>query len=177
MSSPTTEEDLFWSLYWTYTRQGAGVARHASVGETFFQMRKRAGRANHSVRRIDALVIKRNAAGADTMMAVEIKVSAADLRKEISTPEKTEAWAQYVDQFYFYVPPHLEALAREVVPPQYGIMVAEGGYFMKIVRRARRNGDKKPLPLDTWRRLAVKLGEYQIEAIQKKRLQRYRDSS
>jgi len=163
MEKPT-EESLFLALCRAQKRQRAAVVRHASVGEVFqYATAGKAGRAQHSVRRIDALVIKRNASKGDVLWAVEIKVSASDLRSEIGDPGKTEAWAQYVNFFYFLVPPELLGLALEIIPPQYGVMV--GSNWCEIKRKARRNPSPLPLPLDTWRRLAGKLGEYQSREI------------
>ena len=155
---------MFKSLFLTHYVTNAATVRHASVGETFAHMQKRAGRAKHSVRRIDALIIKRNAAGEDTFTAVEIKVSLADLRKELLTPEKTNAWAQYVHSFYFFVPPELESVALAEIPKQYGVM---GLRYRRarVLRRAKKNPSPKPLPLDTWRRLAGALGKRQFQDI------------
>lgn len=160
-----TEESLFRGLYWAQYRQGAAVARHASVGEPFtYVTRGHEARAQHGVRRIDALIVKRNVAKGDSLWAVEIKVTPADLRRELEHPEKTEAWAQYVHAFYFLVPPALADTALAEVPKRYGVMVA-GGY-PNILRRATRNPSPLPLPLDTWRRVLAKLGEHQIEQIE-----------
>lgn len=167
MEKPT-EESLFRALYWSQYRQGAAVCRHASVGEPHqYVTRGVANRAQHSVRRIDALVIRRSVAKGDSFWAVEVKVTLADLRRELSTPDKTEAWAQYVHAFYFLVPPSLLDVALAEVPPQYGVMV--GKTFPEVKRRARRNPSPLPIPLDTWRRIVAKLGEHQIEPIEKAR--------
>ena len=157
---------MFRSLYIQQYRQGAAVARHASVGEPYLYATEGRGRAEHSVRRIDALVIKRNLAKGDSLWAVEIKVTAADLRHELAQPEKTAAWAQYVHSFYFLVPDHLGDIALAEVPKQYGVMV--GNVFPQTKRRAQKNPNPAPLPLDTWRRIVAKLGEHQVEKIEAK---------
>lgn len=165
-----TEEELFESLYRCYWRQGASVFRHASVGEAYqYVTRGHENRAQHSIRRIDALVMRRSVAKGDSLWAVEIKVSASDLKNELSTPEKTAAWAQYADAFYFLVPDTLVDLAKDLVPQEYGIMTPANRWSTTIVRRAKKNPNPLPLPMDTWRRLAGKLGDYQMEAIQKKK--------
>lgn len=176
MTEKPTEESLFTALYWSQYRQGAGVARHASVGEPHHTWLAAASeRADHSVRRIDALVIRRNLRGGDTLWAVEIKTSASDLRREIANPDKTAAWARYVHAFYFLVPPALLEIALAEVPKQYGVMLGpepDRYYgFAEIKRRATKNPDPDPLPLDTWRRLAGKLGEHQVEQIARARRQ------
>lgn len=172
MAEKLTEETMFRALYWSQYRQGAAVCRHASVGEPYqYVTRGKGDRAQHSVRRIDALVIRRSVAKGDALWAVEIKVSAADLRHELAQPEKTATWAQYVDAFYFLVAPELLDIALAEVPAQYGVMTASGyayGYA-EIKRRAKRNPAPLPLPLDTWRRITAKLGEHQIEQIERAR--------
>lgn len=162
-----TEAGMFASLYRSQFQQGAAVVRHASVGEPYTYVTDgHADRAQHGVRRIDALVIKRNVAHGDRLWAVEIKVSASDLRREIQSPEKAEAWAQYTHSFYFLVTPELEALALDIIPKRYGVMVTAGyrGTYTRVSRRAANNRAPLPLPLDTWRRLADKLGGLQYEA-------------
>ena len=158
-----TEESMFHGLYWSQARQGAGVARHVSVGEPYLYATKGRDRAEHSVRRIDALVIRRDLAKGDALWAVEIKVTASDLRHEVSQPEKTASWAQYVNAFYFLVPENLAGIAIAEVPKKYGVMV--GTPFPQIKRRAERNPAPLPLPLDTWRRMLSKLGAHQIQEI------------
>lgn len=164
MSAETpTEESMFRGLYLSQFHQGAGVARHASVGEPYlYSSVGKVERAQHGVRRIDALVIKRDVAKGDSLWAVEIKVTAADLRHELAQPEKTAAWAQYVNSFYFLVPDHLGPIALAEVPREFGVMV---GTWPTIKRRAKKNPNPLPLPLDTWRRLAAKLGEHQYDRI------------
>lgn len=158
-----TEESMFRGLYISQFRQGAGVARHASVGEPYlYTTAGKAARAQHGVRRIDALIIKRDLTKGDSLWAVEIKVTASDLRHELAQPEKTASWAQYVNSFYFHVPEYLAAIALAEVPAQYGVMVGE---WPTIKRRAKKNLNPLPLPMDTWRRLAAKLGEHQFDRI------------
>ena len=166
MSEKPTEESLFRSLYWAQYRQGAAVCRHASVGEPYeYVTRGLDQRAQHGVRRIDALVIRRDVAKGDALWAVEVKVTSSDLRNELANPEKTATWAQYVHAFYFLVPPALAEIALSEVPQQYGVMV--GGDYPKVNRRARRNPSPLPLPLDTWRRIVSKLGALQVEPIER----------
>lgn len=161
-----TEGDLFEALYWTQYGQGSATVRHASVGEPHqYVTRGVQARAQHGVRRIDALVIKRNVSKGDALWAVEIKVSAADLRRELSMPEKTLAWAQYTHAFYFLVTGELEALALDIVPKEFGVMVANSASWYRVARRARRNPSPLPLPLDTWRRLAASLGAMQANSL------------
>lgn len=168
-----TEADLFEALYWTQYPQGSATVRHASVGEPHqYVTRGVADRAQHGVRRIDALVIKRSVAKGDALWAVEIKVSASDLRRELANPEKTDAWAQYANAFYFLVTAELELLALEIVPKQFGVMVANSQSWYRVARRAKRNENPLPLPLDTWRRLAGSLGGSQVESIRKARRER-----
>jgi hypothetical protein len=155
-----TEGEMFEALY--NGQLPNAVVRHASVGEPYTWLGPREGRVEHSVRRIDALVIRRNQKGAETLWAVEIKVSASDLRHELKTPEKTEAWAQYVDSFYFLVPPELEIIALAEVPPAYGVMVGHR-WHTEIKRRSKINRSPLPLPLATWRRLAAALGKRQFD--------------
>ena len=169
MTEQPTEEAMFRALYWSQYRQGSATCRHASVGEPYqFVTKGLEVRAQHSVRRIDALVIRRSVAKGDSLWAVEIKVTAADLRHELAQPEKTATWAQYVDAFYFLVPTSLLDLALAEVPAGYGVMVGTIGVHyghVDIKRRAKKNPNPIPLPLDTWRRITAKLGEHQIEKI------------
>lgn len=166
MTEKPTEEGIFRALYYAQYRQGAAVCRHASVGEPYLPSSVgRPERAQHGVRRIDALVIRRDVAKGDALWAVEIKVSAADLRHELASPEKAATWAQYVDAFYFLVSRELLDLALAEVPAGYGVMVASPYGYSEIKRRAKRNPAPSPLPLDTWRRITAKLGEFQVEQI------------
>lgn len=170
MSDKPTEESLFRALYLAQYRQGAAVCRHASVGEPYLPSSVgRPERAQHSVRRIDALVIRRSVAKGDALWAVEIKVSASDLRHELAQPEKAATWAQYVDSFYFLVSRDLLDMALAEVPAEYGVMTASPYRYSEIKRRAKRNPTPTPLPLDTWRRITGKLGEMQVEQIDQAR--------
>lgn len=161
-----TEESLFRSLYYSQLRQGNSAVRHASVGEPHLWGAPKFGRADHSVRRIDALVFRRSSTG-DSLWAVEIKVSLSDLRSELKKPEKTAAWAQYVDSFYFLVPEELRRVALDEIPSPYGVATAgRWGNHFQVVRRAKKNPGPKPLPMDTWRRMAGSLAKIQVEKIE-----------
>lgn len=156
-----TEEQMFRALYRQQQRQMNAVVRHASVGSPYAGWFKDDTR--HSVRRIDALVIKQSG----VMWAVEIKVSVSDLRRELMTPEKSETWAQYVNAFYFLVPRELADVAASEIPARFGVLMG-GAFGTEVVRRAKTNRTPLPLPVETWRRMAEALGRRQLAEIEAK---------
>ena len=163
LQANTSEELLFRQLYSNYSGQNTAVARHISVGEPYPKWV--ANRTDHTIRRIDALIIKRNVTKGDSLWGVEIKTTIADLRDELKNPDKTKTWEQYVNAFYFLVPKELQDIALVEIPAHYGVMVFDKRVSIK--RRAILNKIPIPLPLDTWRRAIEKLGKYQYQAIEK----------
>lgn len=163
-----TEADLFDKLTRQYKAvMSTAVVPHASIGaeswtRDFKHFEKLGGET--SVRRIDALILFR-----EKRWAVEIKVSLQDLKQELANPAKQELWAAHTHSFYFFVAPHLLDYAKEHVPKQYGIMVAdfqrpyqsykgETHYYTEtcyIARRAKKNLTPEEIPYATVRRMGV----------------------
>lgn len=157
-----TEKLLLDALYRQYqqTRVGAAVIRHVPLGIAYKQKGFRADQRNgaeNTIRYIDALVLFK-----DKRWAVEVKVSKADLKKELETPAKSALWRNHTNAFYFLVPPEMVDHATEVIPPGSGILtITENAMGTEIVRRARTNRDPEPLPEEMWRRLGARLGTLQ----------------
>ncbi|MFS0885333.1 hypothetical protein [Aeromicrobium sp. 179-A 4D2 NHS] len=157
-----TEKLLLDALYRQYQqgRLGAAVIRHVPLGLAYKQKGFRADQkqgAENTIRYIDALVLFK-----DKRWAVEVKVSKADLKRELETPAKSVLWRAHTNAFYFLVPPEMVDHATEVIPPGSGILTLDpdsGGTV--IVRRAKTNREPVELPEEMWRRLAARLGQLQ----------------
>lgn len=79
-----------------------------------------------SSRRIDLLAIRawRGKRGHERH-AIEVKVSRADLRRELDQPAKWQAWAAVTHRFYLAVPADLD-LGGLVLPEQWGLITVNG---------------------------------------------------
>lgn len=157
-----TEKRLLDALYRQYQqgRLGAAVIRHVPLGLAYKQKGFRADQRNgaeNTIRYIDALVLFK-----DKAWAVEVKVSKADLKRELETPAKSALWRAHTNAFYFLVPPEMVEHALEVIPKGSGILTLTlDGTGTEIVRRATTNRAPEPLPDEMWRRLGARLGQLQ----------------
>lgn len=81
----------------------------------------------HSTRRIDLLAIRawRGKPKGHERHAIEVKVSRADLRREIDEPAKWQAWADVTHRYYLAVPADLD-LSGLVLPEQWGLYKVDG---------------------------------------------------
>ncbi len=163
--SGQTEADVFARLYAKYATNGDAVCPHLAIGHSTFQRSTDDALpgfvpkdSDRSIRRIDAFIMRRSG----IRWAVEIKVTAADLRQELKRPEKTALWRAHTHSFYYAVPPELEQIALTEVPPEFGVLVA--GSWLRNARRGPKNPTPLPIPDDTWRRLAARHGEIKFRA-------------
>lgn len=96
-------------------------------------------------RRIDVLMIK-----LDARMAIEIKVSRADLLADLADPSKQAPWVRITHQHAYAVPAEMVELALERVPPEHGVISVErksnGYYTVGFARRAKKRKSADPLP-------------------------------
>lgn len=94
-------------------------------------------------RRMDAIAIGCWPSRGLYIHAIEIKVSRTDLRKELRTPEKTDAIAAYCDEFYLATPAGLVKDA-DPVPARWGLIsVGEDG----VAKRDRTSAPINPPPI------------------------------
>lgn len=94
-------------------------------------------RPSGTYRRIDVLLIKTSAFAKPIpfeRIAVEIKVSRADFRRE--TAEKRRAWHALAHRFAYAVPKGL--ISKHEVPPGCGLIEVEHGWPTWTVRAPRR---------------------------------------
>lgn len=149
-----TERTMLGVLHNQYqTKMVTAVVPHAPLGFAGSEVGFSHGNTDTTIRYIDALILFR-----DKRWAVEIKVSAADLRSELANPAKTALWRDHTHSFYYFVAPALVDIALAEVPPSVGVMTVEGRHFTKILRRSLINREAKELPYDTWRRIARRHG-------------------
>lgn len=148
-----SERDLLEVLHWQYQMGMVNaVVPHAPLGlapseRGFFGSDKSA-----TIRFIDALILFR-----DKRWAIEVKVSASDLRRELANVDKVTLWREHTHSFYYLVPPTLADIALAEVPTGFGVMTTQGR-FTKILRRSKVNRTPHELPYDTWRRIARRHG-------------------
>jgi hypothetical protein len=99
----------------------------------------------YSTRRVDLLAIRAwsGRPKGHERHAIEVKVSRADLRRELAQPEKWQAWAAVTHRFYLAVPAALNLDGFEL-PGAWGVLsvTAQG---VRQTRRAPRR-DPEPLP-------------------------------
>lgn len=149
-----TERQMLDVLHSQYqTAMVNAVVPHAPLGLSGSEVGFYANGKASSIRYIDALVLFR-----DKRWAIEIKVSAADLRQELRNPNKTALWREHTHSFYYFVSPDLADLALAEVPKSVGVMTVQGRTFTQILRRSQINREPLELPYDTWRRIARRHG-------------------
>jgi hypothetical protein len=102
------------------------------------------------MRVIDALVLLPNG----RRWAVEIKVTAADLRLEVSRPEKSEPWRRTTHAFYLLVPTVLAPTALAEAPRPWGVLVADNPAFGTRIARRSALGPGEPLDDRSWTAMA-----------------------
>lgn len=71
-------------------------------------------------RHIDALAMGLWPSRGMELVAIEVKVSRADFRRELKQPEKAEELAQYCDRFYIAAPEGMIELSQ--LPPNWGLL-------------------------------------------------------
>ena len=88
-------------------------------------------------RRIDALAIGCWPSRGLYVHAIEIKVSRADLKREIFNPDKAEAIAVHCDEFYIAAPKGVVANVDDL-PPEWGLLEVRGEKTVKVRPGKRR---------------------------------------
>ena len=99
--------------------------KYKSIYRVLSEFPVETGDAKH-VRRIDAFVIENITSHEPkdmTLIGIEIKISKGDLLRD----EKMSEYTNYCDYFYIAVPPELEADARSIISPDWGILLINGG--------------------------------------------------
>jgi hypothetical protein len=77
----------------------------------------------------------------------EIKVSAADWRRELAAPEKAETFARYCRRWWVVMPSQLARESKAELPPTWGLLsVSDRGNITELVKAPAR----KPDPPPTW---------------------------
>lgn len=119
------------------------VAHAAPEWVTFFEVRDGAG---WDRRTADAISMNLWKSRGLTLRGFEVKVSRADLKRELADPAKAEGVARFCDEWYLVVPRGLVKDEAQDVPAGWGIMEAdEAKEGLRTVRAAIRNPE--PLPL------------------------------
>lgn len=104
--------------------------KYKSIYRVLSEFPVETGDAKH-VRRIDAFVIENITSHEPkdmTLIGIEIKISKGDLLRD----EKMSEYTNYCDYFYIAVPPELEADARSIISPDWGILLINGGNIEDI---------------------------------------------
>lgn len=79
----------------------------------------------------------------------EIKVSAADWRRELEQPEKAEDFARFCRRWWIVMPSKLARECKPEVPPAWGLMsVSDKGRVTEVVKAPAR--DPEPVPVWWW---------------------------
>jgi hypothetical protein len=161
MKSGPSEASLLSALDRTYSGQKAFVVSHLSLGDDLSWTpgaRLRPQSEHTTVRRIDAVVMFK-----DRSWAVEIKISRADLNRELANPAKTTLWRRHTSSFYYLVPPELLEYALLKVPTSSGVMSTSPGGRVQVHRRSARNLEPRVWPQVTLLRMMRALGKAQRE--------------
>jgi len=97
-------------------------------------------------RKIDVLVISTWGSRGYERNAIEIKVSASDLKRELDKPEKADWWWAHSHHFWLATPKDLAAKVKDDIPATWGLIsVDEEGKTRKVVK-APKNRKPKPIP-------------------------------
>lgn len=88
-------------------------------------------------RRIDGLLYSKK-----KLIAIEVKVSVADYRRE--TPEKRAPWERVSNQFIYATPQGL--LDPSTIPSHCGLWEINSGGGVEIVKKAKVNKTPEPMP-------------------------------
>lgn len=91
---------------------------------------------------IDAFALHTWPTKRDLRVAYEIKVSTNDLRRELAQPWKCSAAVALSNQFYLVVGPEVKVPVD--LPPEWGVMVVQGGRLVATRRAPRRDTDPPP---------------------------------
>lgn len=95
-------------------------------------------------RTADALVMSLWPSRGLTLSGFEIKVSKADWKKELSTPEKAEEIARFCDTWYVAAPPGIVRV--DDLPPAWGLYETTDAK-LKLVREAKSRPREEVVPI------------------------------
>lgn len=102
----------------------------------------------YSTRRIDLLLVRawRSAPAGHERHAVEVKVSRADLRREVDDPHKWRAWHRHVHRFYLAVPADLNLDGIDL-PDEWGLITVTAAGTRLARQAPRHDPDDLPEPV------------------------------
>ena len=86
-----------------------------------------------SHRRLDMMVLDCYASNGFRIDGIEIKVSKADLKRELEDPEKHVAFFDVIDYFTLAFPEGVADLS--VIPPKWGVMLIKGNGQTRYLRK------------------------------------------
>ncbi len=95
-------------------------------------------------RKIDMLVVSIWKSRGHYLDAVEIKVSLADWKVELSDPHKADWWWEHTNRFWLAVPADLVSKVKDTVPESWGLLSV--GEKVKVVIEAPTRRECTPLP-------------------------------
>jgi hypothetical protein len=116
--------------------------KHAHVYEA-------AQNAQQNGRKIDACVIGLWASTGNMIDAVEVKVSASDLKRELDNPDKANWWFDHSHRFWIAAPIALAKAKIDLIPVTWGVLGVDVGGVVKTLRQAPQR-EARPLPVTTW---------------------------
>ena len=96
-------------------------------------------------RRIDAIAIGCWPSRGLYVHAIEIKVTRADLKRELFDPEKAEAIAKHCDEFYIAAPVGVVENVDDL-PPEWGLLEVRGEKTFKVRAGKRRKKKDSAMP-------------------------------
>lgn len=96
----------------------------------------------YSHRRIDVVVVDCYASNGFRIDGIEIKVSKADLKRELEDPEKHVAFFDVIDYYTLACPKGIADMA--LIPPKWGIMQINEDGTTRYIRRPIALHDDKP---------------------------------
>ena len=108
--------------------------------------------ADRQGRKIDVLILSVWPSRGFTRIAVEIKVSVADWRRELADAAKADFWWRHTHKFYIAVPVAMvDQVANEVTihALPWGVIAIDGP-AAKVIRQATANQAPEPLAPQTW---------------------------
>jgi len=105
------------------------------------QVRNGTGFQRRTVRTADGLAMSLWPSRGIHLNGFEIKVSLADFKKEVSTPEKAEDIAQHC-HFWWIVAPNTKVAPLEMMPPGWGLLILDdAGEKLVVAKEALLNKD------------------------------------
>lgn len=87
-------------------------------------------------RKIDLLCLNAWRSKGYAVECVEVKVSAADCRKEFADPAKSEFWFRHSNRFWLALPSDIYKLVKEEVPDTWGVITISDNGKARAVRQA-----------------------------------------